>query len=192
MELGDRIRMLRLKNRMTIKQLSETSGVSKSLVSQIERNLSLPTVTTLQRIARAFGATLSVLFSENASEAVVANQDEELPNSNRIVVVRKDRRRKLITPWGIWYELLCPDLLHKLEVICLHYPVGVKSDEVYNHDGEECGVVLEGRIRGIVGDQTIILEEGDSVYYRSSVPHRWENDGEIEGRAIWAVTPPSY
>ena len=73
-----------------------------------------------------------------------------------------------------------------------HYPVGAKVEEFYTHDGEECGMVLEGRFKGIIGDQEIILEPGDSIYYDSSIPHRWENAGETEVRAIWAITPPSF
>ena len=95
-------------------------------------------------------------------------------------------------PWGADYEMLCPDMQHAIEFIQIDYPVGGGSRELYSHDGEECGVVLEGRFRGFVGDQELILEAGDSVYYSSSIPHRWENAGDVEAKAIWAVTPPSF
>ena len=108
------------------------------------------------------------------------------------MVVRKGGRKRLIMPWGAWQEMLCPDLRHRIEFIFLHYPVGAKVEEFYTHDGEECGMVLEGRFKGTIGDQEIILEPGDSIYYDSSIPHRWENAGEMEVRAIWAITPPSF
>lgn len=95
-------------------------------------------------------------------------------------------------PWGADYEMLCPDMQHALEFIQINYPVGGGSDDFYTHEGEECGVVLQGRFRGIVGDQELLLDVGDSVYYSSSIPHRWENAGDVEAKAIWAVTPPSF
>ena len=95
-------------------------------------------------------------------------------------------------PWGATYELLCPDMQHRIEFISMNYPVGGGSHDLYSHDGEECGIVLQGRFRGIVGDQEVILEAGDSIYYASSIPHRWENAGDVEAKAIWAITPPSF
>ena len=192
MELGQNIKVLRLRDHMTLKQLAQRSGVSMSLISQIERGLSAPTVTTLQKIAKAFDVTISALFLEDDTIPPGRYQNENVSNSNRVTILRKGCRKKLVTPWGIWHELLCPDLRHKLEVIYLHYPVGIKAEEFYNHDGEECGIVLKGKIMGTVGDQTIILEEGDSIHYASSILHRWENVGQIEATAIWAITPPSY
>ena len=192
MELGQNLKTLRLKQRMTLKQLAQKSGVSVGLVSQIERSLSAPTVTTLQKIAKAFGVTMSTLFMEDETLFPFTYRNGNMPNSNQVTILRKDRRKKVVTPWGIWHELLCPDLRHRLEVIYLHYPVGMKAEEFYNHEGEECGIVLQGRIMGSVGDQTITLEEGDSIHYESSIPHRWENAGQIEATAIWAITPPSY
>lgn len=190
MELGEKLKALRLQNQMTLDELSQKSKVSKSLLSQIERNISVPTVTTLQKIAIAFGVPISSLFSENENFGSVSSNQSV--NADCIVVVQKGRRKKLIMPWGAWQEMLCPDLRHKIEFIFLHYPVGAKVEEFYSHDGEECGIVLEGRYKGTIGDQEIILEAGDSIYYDSSIPHRWENAGETEVKAIWAITPPSF
>lgn len=188
MELGEKLKDLRLQKKLSIYELSQRSGVSKSLLSQIERGASVPTVTKLQQIAKAFDVPMSSLMPETD----VPVKDKKVVTSNHIEVVRKGRRKQLILPWGAWYEMLCPDLRHKIEFIYLHYPAGKGAEEFYSHEGEECGVVLEGKFRGIIGDQEIILEAGDSIYYESSIPHRWENIGETEVRAIWAITPPSF
>ncbi|HEA69102.1 MAG TPA: cupin domain-containing protein [Desulfobacterales bacterium] len=58
--------------------------------------------------------------------------------------------------------------------------------------GEECGIILKGKLKGFIGDQVVVLEEGDSIYFDSSIPHRWESVGEGEMKAIWAITPPSF
>ena len=192
MEIGEKVKTLRLANRITLNELSQKSGVSKSLLSQIERNISVPTVTTLQKIANAFGIPISGMFSENKQVARTTSPNRNDTNSEGVMVVRKGGRKRLIMPWGAWQEMLCPDLRHRIEFIFLHYPVGAKVEEFYTHDGEECGMVLEGRFKGTIGDQEIILEPGDSIYYDSSIPHRWENIGETEVRAIWAITPPSF
>jgi quercetin dioxygenase-like cupin family protein len=88
--------------------------------------------------------------------------------------------------------MLSPDLRHKVEFIYLTYPVGAMIEEFYSHEGEECGLVLEGKFKAVIGDQEIILEPGDSIYFDSSIPHRWQNIGDEDVKAIWAITPPSF
>ena len=192
MDIGEKVKTLRLARRITLNELSERSGVSKSLLSQIERSMSVPTVTTLQKISNAFSLPISQMFSEKDAVDRYVSSDKGDTNAGGITVVRKGRRKKLIMPWGAWQEMLCPDLRHRIEFMYLHYPVGAKVEEFYTHEGEECGVVLHGRFKGIIGDEEVILEAGDSIYFDSSIPHRWENAGETEVTAIWAITPPSF
>jgi len=192
MKIGEKVKALRRERRTTLNELSQRSGVSKSLLSQIERNISVPTVTTLQRIADAFGIPIARMFAENDADASAASINRNDVNSGGVMVVRQGRRKKLIMPWGANYEMLCPDLQHRIEFIYLRYPVGAKAEESYSHKGEECGIVLEGRYKGTIGGKEITLEAGDSIYYDSSIPHRWENVGDTEVRAIWAITPPSF
>jgi len=210
MRLGDKLKAIRLQNHVTLVGLSKAAGVSKSMLSRIERNQSAPTVTTLEKIAGALGVDLASLFTDldagdpaasaDRSARPVVPRDRSLDSDNGIdgsepapvSVIRSDRRRKVIMPWGATYELLCPDMQHRIEFISMNYPVGGGSHDLYSHDGEECGVVLQGRFRGIVGDQEVVLEAGDSIYYASSIPHRWENAGDVEAKAIWAITPPSF
>ncbi len=194
--IGDKLRVFRLQRRMTLVELSIKSGVSKSLLSRIERGHSVPTITTFQKIATALGANPPSFFGDHETGEFVASPPLELTRngngSKGVSVVRKEQRKKLILPWGAHYEMLCPDLQHKIEFIYLHYPVGAKAQEAYSHDGEECGMVLEGRFKAIISDQEYILEPGDSIFYESSIPHRWENAGDVEVKAIWAITPPSF
>ena len=191
-ELGENLRFIRLQKKMTLQELSQMSKVSKSQLSQIERNVSVPTVAKLQKITEALEIKFSNLLPENGdsySDAYPVNNKE---NSKRISVVRKGERKKMIMPWGALYEMLCPDLQHKIEFIYLHYPAGTTAKEQYTHDGEECGVVLEGTFKGTFGTKEVILEPGDSIYYDSTIPHYWETVGDTDVRAIWAITPPSF
>ncbi len=210
MELGEKLKTLRLQDRLTLVELAEKSGVSKSLLSRIERGRSVPTITTIEKIASALGIVLSDFFANSETEPSTpfANIDPSnsiahgkpsyaLPgnggsDTKQIAVLHEGKRKKLIMPWGAYYEMLCPNLQGKMEFIYLHYPVGIKAEESYSHEGEECGIVLEGRLKAIIGGQEFILEPGDSIYFESSIPHRWENVGDVEVKAIWAITPPSF
>jgi transcriptional regulator with XRE-family HTH domain len=191
-ELGENLRIIRLQKKMTLQELSRMSKVSKSQLSQIERNVSVPTVTKLQKIAETLDIKLSDLLPENGDSSNEAHSVNNKENSKRISVVRKGERKKMVMPWGAMYEMLCPDLQHKIEFIYLHYPAGTTAKEQYTHDGEECGVILEGTFKGTFGAKEVILEPGDSIYYDSTIPHYWETIGDTDVRAIWAITPPSF
>ena len=211
MELGERLKVLRLQDHFTLVELAKESGVSKSLLSRIERGRSVPTITTIQKIASALGIILSDFFANSETEPSTSFANLNPPNSiahsksstyvlpgngggesKQIAVLHEGKRKKLIMPWGAYYEMLCPNLQGKIEFIYIHYPVGTKAEETYSHEGEECGIVLEGRFKAVIGDQEFILEPGDSIYFESSIPHRWENVGDVEVKAIWAITPPSF
>ncbi|MDH3828408.1 MAG: cupin domain-containing protein [Desulfobacterales bacterium] len=191
-ELGENLRFIRLQKKMTLQELSQMSRVSKSQLSQIERGVSVPTVAKLQNIAEALDINLSSLLPENGDSSSDADPVNNKENSKRISVVRKGERKKIVMPWGAMYEMLCPDLQHKIEFIYLHYPAGTTAKEQYTHDGEECGLVLEGKFKGTFGAMEVILEPGDSIYYDSTIPHYWETVGDTDVRAIWAITPPSF
>jgi len=191
-ELGENLRFIRLQKKMTLQELSQMSKVSKSQLSQIERNVSIPTVAKLQKISEALDIKLSYLLPENGDSSNEAHSVNNKENSKRISVVRKGERKKIVMPWGAMYEMLCPDLQHKIEFIYLHYPAGTTAKEQYTHDGEECGLVLEGKFKGTFGAMEVILEPGDSIYYDSTIPHYWETVGDTDVRAIWAITPPSF
>jgi len=189
MELGAKIRALRRYNGLGLDEFSRRSGVSKSLISMVERNISVPTVRTLEKIVKALGTNISSLYHEMEK---VGEQGEAPGKYN---VVRKDERKTLLMGRernGARYDLLTPDYKRKLQLVYIHFPVGKKVGRSITHEGEECGVVLEGKLKVQLGDREIILQEGDSISFDSTVPHRLENIGEIEVRAFWANTPPTF
>jgi transcriptional regulator with XRE-family HTH domain len=190
MDLGEKLKAARLKKKITLKELSKRSKVSTSQLSQVERNVSIPTVTNLLKIAEALDVSLV--------DIVPQQEDEGRPSLHKgsakrpaIGVVRKGGRKKIVLPTGSWYEVLSPDLQHKLEFIYIYHPIG-KITDIPSHEGEECGLVLEGTYKGIIGGEETILEPGDSIYYDSTIPHTWEAIGDKDVRAIWVITPPSF
>ena len=169
MELGEKIRSLRQKRKISIEQLSEMSGLSKGLISQIERDITGPSV----------DVTMNYFF-------------DEYDDFNQ--VVRKDERKKLMMKKGIrTYELLSPDLKKKIEMLMIEINPNEKIEaELIYHEGEECGVVIKGTLRVISGDKIYDLNEGDSIYLDSTIPHKYLNVGDELSVSIWAMVPPSF
>ncbi len=189
MEIGEKIKELRIQNGFTLEELSKRSDVSISLLSMVERNMSAPTVRTLDRIVKAFGTTISNFYRDMENARI----DKSSPD--KVTVIHKADRKKLVLGperAKAYYELLTPDYRRKLEIIYIHFPVGRNEGDFISHEGEECGVILEGRLKAYVGNRTYILEEGDCIYLDSSTPHRWENIGAIEVRAFWINTPATF
>ena len=104
------------------------------------------------------------------------------------------RRKALIYPGsGIVNELLTPDLKGDLQMMWVVIPPGADTgDEPLIHEGEECGLVLQGEVEIWVGDEHYILGPGDAIYHKSTVPHRSRNIGETDVIVVVAITPPSF
>lgn len=181
--VGRQIRDLRQARDITLAQLSKKTQLSVGYLSQVERNISTPSITDLYEISRALGVTISWFFPD-ANTA---------PREEREYIVRAGRRRRLDFATGITDFLLSPNLNRQLELLCSRFEPGASSgDEPYTHKGEEAGVVLSGKIDLWLSDKYFLLEEGDSFAFPSTTPHRYRNAGETEAVVIWAITPPSY
>lgn len=180
-EVGLTIRRLREERHLTLKELASRSGLTQSFLSQVERNLTSPSVASLRKVAQAFGVPLAALF-----------QGPLLPG-NRIV--RRSERRQLVHPKHQWHDyLLTPNLTGKLQVILsVIEPGGGSGEEAYAHESdEECVVILHGRLEFWVGSDGYLLEEGDSIVFESRIPHRNRNPGPGRAEVLWVTTPPSY
>ena len=179
MELGDKIRSLRQKQKISIENLSEMSGLSKGLISQIERDITGPSVASLWKISKALNVTMNYFF-------------DEYDDINQVVL--KDERKKIIMGKGsITYELLSPDLKKQIEMLMIEINPNEKPEtELISHEGEKCGVVIKGTLRVISGSKVYDLNEGDSIYLDSTIPHKYINTGEEISVSVWALVPPSF
>ena len=191
MSAGKRIRDSRIAAGMTIQDVAKASEFSRSYVSQVERGTANPSLSALSRIAVAVGLEVSDLFSVDGADSSPTNQ--ETTSTTTTEVVRHDRRKQLIHPSSkLHYELLCPDLQHKLQVHKTTAPVGMCITEQISHPGEELAIVLRGKIEITVSDETFTLEPGDSIRFDGSKPHLWSNVGEEELEMMWIMTPPHF
>jgi transcriptional regulator with XRE-family HTH domain len=180
LELGERLRAIRLLRRLTLRELAEAAGVSESFVSRLERGRSGASVATLQRLAAALTIEISDLFG---SETPARRQ-----------ILRREQRQLL--EWGHLGRkaLLTPKPFLALEVVAAEFePGGSTGDEPYTHgDSEELLLVLAGNIQLQLGAELFHLAEGDSVNYRSSTPHRVSNNGDEPAEVLFVISPPSY
>lgn len=176
---GRQIRAAREEKGLTLDELALRTGLTKSFLSQVERGKSSPSLSSVRLIVQELNIPLVSLFE---------NSIDNLSN----IVVRKNKRKKFKLPDSILdFELLTPNLKRRMEIIRVVAPPSGKS-EFMAHEGEEWGYVVKGRIRLKVGNDEFELEEGDTVYYSSEIPHQWVNETEDEVELLWVITPPSF
>lgn len=176
-QLGRRIRSLRTERGLTLTGLAARVGITRSFLSSVERGVAYPSLMVLRSIAAALEVPVFLLFTA--------------PEANGIVV-RKDAR-KVIKPPGAptSYELLSPDLRHRIEMIIVRLKPGGDSAAMA-HEGEECALVLSGRVVITVGDVDYELNEGDSIYYDSGLPHKARAAGDQPAEIVSAISPPNF
>lgn len=211
---GPKIRRARKQVGLTLTELAAQCNISPSFVSQIERDLARPSVATLHRLAVALGLPMSEMLAvtrtgSSADSAVLsfptpkqhvsvrshfgANHE----SSQHAKVVRADKRPVILYPGSqIRNEMLSPDLNHALQMMWVVIPPGEGTgDEGLVHEGEECGVVIQGRVGIWVGpadaEEYYELGPGDAIYQDSTIPHRSRNIGKETVLIVTAMTPPS-
>jgi transcriptional regulator with XRE-family HTH domain len=182
LSVGERLKKLREEHRYSMRQLAKRASVSPSLISEVERGRVEPSISVLKRLATSLDTTLTYFFSE--------------PRSDGDRVVRSDARRTLRQPstgTGISFSLLAPDNTEMLEPIYGVYDVGASmGPDPVTHEGEEWGMVLKGRLKVWLGDEIYFLDEGDSIYFPSTIPHRLANVANEPTEYVWVNCPKSF
>ena len=180
LQLGPRIRSLRQARQVTLRELAERAGVTESFLSQVEREVTSPSIASVQRIARALDLGIADLFVDE-------------PPLGR-VVRRAERRRIAYNGLNAVDEFLTAGRDGRLQVILTTLePGGGTGDEGYTHESdEEVVIVLEGSLDLWVGDEHHLLADGDSITYSSRLPHRNRNPGPGRAVILFCATPPSF
>ena len=183
--LGAAIRAERKKAGRTLQEVAKQAEFSISYLSQIERNLLTPSVSTLKRIADALDIPAGHLMFTGANNE---------PLSSLVAVVRRRERKQLSFPGSnIHYELLTPDMRRRASLLWVTAPPGSESGpSTFAHEGEDGVLVLKGELEVEIGSVWHKLKAGDTVYFNASLPHRWRNSGAVSAEAIWISTPPSF
>jgi transcriptional regulator with XRE-family HTH domain len=179
--LGADLRALRKARGLTLTDLSEVLGRSVGWLSQVERDLSEPSISDLREIAGALGVSMSMLFGHASA-----------PAEEQGYVVRAGARRPMGTGEdGLVEELLSPDLTDDFEVIHSTFAPGSKMQVPGKRPTQEVGYIISGRLELRIGERVFSLGPGDSFRFRGEL-YGWSNPYDTPCVAIWVVAPPVY
>lgn len=185
-------------------ELARLVGVSPSLISQIERGQSRPSVSTLFELAEALKVPVDAFFSrepveppvdtadnagdENAVEQPRTADDAGLAPGERRYLVRRANRSTIDIEGGVRWERLTPTTLDNVDFLEIVYEPGAESHEsLYRHPGTEMVLVTSGQLDIVVGFDRFRLQEGDSIHFPSTQPHRYVNATREVARAITVI-----
>ena len=179
MQLGRKIRDLRLRRGLTVQQLAEATGLSKGFVSQVENGRTSPSLATLYDLAKSLETSVAYLVVE----------EDQVP----YVVRRAERPNMSVNGNGSRVEVMSAQPRRNLELLHCELPPGVSmSDKRHFHHGEEVVLCVEGRISLACGEHVVLLDAGDSCHFDGRVPHSLENAGDTPARLFIALTPAAF
>ena len=179
MNIGEKIRELRIQKSLTQEELADRAELSKGFISQLERDLTSPSIATLVDILQCLGTNLEEFFSGTSSEQVVfkktdyfVKEDSDL--KNKIEWIVPNAQKNMLEP-----------ILLTLEPDGSTYPDNP-------HEGEEFGFVLKGDIVIVLGKRKVKVKKGESFYFKSDKVHLIVNKGKVPAEFIWVSSPPSF
>jgi len=179
MKIGEKIKRLRLKNGLTQEDLASRCELTKGFISQVERELTSPSIATLIDILDSLGTNLKDFFSDGVDEKIVFKKDD--------MFEKQDNELNHMIKW------LVPNAQkNNMEPILLHLYDKGSSGEDDPHDGEEFGYVLSGSISIFLGGRKYKAKKGESFCFKPSLVHSIANAGKSEAIVLWLSSPPSF
>ena len=179
--IGADLRALRKSRGLTLTKLASRLNRSVGWLSQVERDLSEPSVNDLRQIAAQLGVPISLLFAHAPAPAHEAGY-----------VVRHGARRPIGTrAAGLIEELLSPDLTDDFEVVHSTFEPHSQIDRTVTRPTQELGYLLSGKLDMQIGAHRFTISAGDSFRIRGE-PHGWANPYDEPAVAIWVIAPPVY
>lgn len=178
--IGGRLKAIRRQLNLSQRQLARQSGVANATISQVEAGKVNPTVSMLKKILDGVPMSLGDFFAGDLQP-----QDRQFFRADELAEIAEG---------GVSYRQVGSNLATKaIQLLRECYQPGAGTGKhSITHEGEECGIVLKGRLRVTVGDNVATLTAGDAYYFKSSQPHTFENTGSEPCELITACTPPSF
>lgn len=180
MEIGSKIKRMRVRLGLTQEELAARTELTKGFISQLERDITSPSIATLMDILEALGTNVSEFFSEREEDALNVYSAEDM-------FIKEDQAAGVSIRW-----LVTNAQKNALEPILVTLAPGASTEADDPHEGEEFGYVLSGTITLISGDQRRKVRRGDAFYFRPTGVHYLTNSGRTEGKVLWVSTPPSF
>ncbi len=183
LKIGTKVRELRTKNKFTLQDLANKTGLSKPFLSQIENNHVIPPVATLLKLARALNVSLSYFFQDE-----VTTEKISITRKNERIRVEKRPHHGKEDVSYIYESLETKKRDKHMEPFYVEFPpISVEEMNFTTHEGEEFLYVLEGTIEFRTVDKVEILEEGDSIYFDSSISHGFRCVGDKPAKAVAVI-----
>ncbi len=177
MDIGSRIRQLRVRNGLTQEELASRCELTKGFVSQLENNLATPSLPALMDLVEALGTNMSAFFSEEQEPKVVFRKEDYF----------EDDRENCRILWVV------PNAQkNAMEPILLTIHPHQASRSLPPHEGEEFGYVLSGSVTLVNGGKKHKVRKGETFYIRGDHEHLLRNDGASPAQVLWITTPPSF
>ncbi len=179
MDIGNRIKQLRTKNNLTLEELASRCELTKGFLSQLERNLTSPSIQALQDIAEALGVTMAKFFQEEEDEKIVFSEEDYFI----------DEKEDSVVHW------IVPNAQkNEMEPILLELKTGGESQLISPHEGEEFGYVLSGKIKLFMGNNKngILVKKGETFYIQGDEEHYLKNESSQLAKILWICTPPIF
>ncbi len=177
MDIGKKLKELRLQNDLTLGDLASRSELTKGFLSQVERNLTAPSIATLEDILEALGSNLSEFFHEEPERQITFSAQEFFV----------DEQEDFQIEWVI------PNAQkNKMEPILLTIHPHKQSHELVAYQGEEFGYVLKGNVTLVCGTKKYKLKAHETFYMDGSRSHYLYNHGNGDAKVLWITTPPMF
>lgn len=177
MDIGRRLKDLRILNDLTLEELASRSELTKGFLSQVERNLTSPSISTLEDILEALGSNLSDFFRKEEEEKIVFQTQDFFI----------DEREEYVVEWVI------PNAQkNEMEPILLTLHAHQKSKTMECHSGEEFGYVLKGNVTLVRGNKKYRLKAKETFYLNGKISHYLVNTGNSDAKILWITTPPMF
>lgn len=180
MRIGNKLKELRIQKGLTQEELADRCELSKGFISQLERDLTSPSIATLVDILQCLGTDLQEFFHEN-------------PQEEQIVFKDTDYFEKVDEELGNTIEWIIPNAQKNImEPIRLTLKPGGSTYPDNPHDGEEFGYVLSGSITITMGKKKVRAKKGESFYFISNTTHYITANNKTGAVILWVSSPPSF
>lgn len=177
MILGEKIKELRLQCELTQEELADRCELTKGYISQLENDLTSPSIATLIDILSALGTTLKEFFSEEVEEKIVFSKNDFIEK---------------VSDGAVMNWLVPNAQKNMMEPMLIELSANSSTSEDVPHEGEEFGYVLSGEIVVTLGNKKHVVKKGESFYYKADKTHCIINKKEKAAKFLWISSPPNF
>ena len=180
MEIGSKIKRLRVRLGLTQEELAARTELTKGFISQLERDITSPSIATLMDILETLGTNVSEFFSDRVDDGIMVYSAEDM-------FIKEDEEAGVSIRW-----LVTNAQKNAMEPILVTLAPGASTEQQDPHEGEEFGYVLSGTVTLVCGEQKHKVRRGAAFYFRPNGVHYLTNSGKTETKVLGVSTPPSF